>query len=86
MRGINSLHISKSAQLYVPSSLPTGTLIDLAVTELAVQFKNKKLQFMILDFNPSEWGYLKPSQYCDVGRFLYGYLNFELNCSRVYSK
>ena len=21
-------------------------------------------------FNPSAWGYLKPSQHCDVGRFL----------------
>jgi len=27
-------------------------------------------------FNPSAWGYLKPSQYCEVGRFLYGVFKF----------
>jgi len=26
--------------------------------------------------NPSAWGYLKPSQYCDVGRFFYGLFKF----------
>ena len=26
--------------------------------------------------NPSAWGYLKPSQYCNVGRFLYGVFKF----------
>jgi len=26
--------------------------------------------------NPSAWGYLKPSQYCDVGRFFYGVFKF----------
>jgi len=26
--------------------------------------------------NPSAWGYLKPSQYCDVGRFFYRVFKF----------
>jgi hypothetical protein len=38
------------------------------------------------DINPSAWWLLKPSSYCDVGRFFTGYLNFELNCAGVYSK
>jgi hypothetical protein len=36
--------------------------------------------------NPSAWGHLNPSSYCDVGRFFIGYLNFEQNCAVVYSK
>jgi len=30
----------------------------------------------LLKIKPSAWGYLKPSQYCDVGRFLYGIFKF----------
>jgi len=26
--------------------------------------------------NPSEWGHLNPSSYCDVGRFFYGAFKF----------
>ena len=35
--------------------------------------------------NPSAWGHLIPSSYCDVGRFPAGYLTFELNCAGIYS-
>jgi len=35
--------------------------------------------------NPSAWGRLIPSSYCDVGRFPAGYLTFELNCAGIYS-
>jgi len=31
------------------------------------------LEYLI---NPSAWGYLNPSQYCDVGRFFYGVFKF----------
>jgi hypothetical protein len=34
--------------------------------------------------NPSAWGHLIPSSYCDVGRFPAGYLNLELNFAGVY--
>ena len=34
--------------------------------------------------NPSVWGHLNPSSYCDVGRFFSCYLNFELNHAGVY--
>ena len=30
--------------------------------------------------NPSAWGHLNPSSYCDVGRLFTGYLNYGLNC------
>ena len=36
-------------------------------------------------FNPSAWGHLIPSSYCDVGRFPAGFLTFELNCAGIYS-
>jgi len=29
-----------------------------------------------LAFNPSAWGLLKPSSYCDVGRFFYRVFKF----------
>jgi hypothetical protein len=35
--------------------------------------------------NPSAWGHLIPSSYCDVGRFPAGYLNLELNFAGVYA-
>ena len=35
--------------------------------------------------NPSTWGHLIPSSYCDVGRFPARYLTFELNCAGIYS-
>jgi len=38
------------------------------------------------NLNPSAWGHLNPSSYCDVGRFFYRVLNFELKCAGVYSK
>jgi hypothetical protein len=38
-----------------------------------------------MKINPSVWGHLIPSSYCDVGRVSAGYLNFELNCAGVYS-
>jgi hypothetical protein len=38
-----------------------------------------------LRFNPSAWGHLIPSSYCDVGRFPAGYLNLELNIAGVYA-
>ena len=28
--------------------------------------------FMATSFNPSAWGHLNPSSYCDVGRLFYG--------------
>ena len=30
--------------------------------------------------NPSAWGHLNPSSYCDVGRLFTGNLNYGLNC------
>ena len=36
--------------------------------------------------NSVMWGHLNPSSYCDVGRFFYRVLNFELKCAGVYSK
>jgi uncharacterized protein (DUF983 family) len=30
--------------------------------------------------NPSAWGHLNRSSYCDVGRLFTGYLNYGLNC------
>jgi len=29
-----------------------------------------------MSFNPSAWGHLKPSSYCDVGRFFYRAFKF----------
>jgi hypothetical protein len=46
--------------------------------------EEKLVEYLFI--NPSAWGLLKPSSYCDVGRFFTGYLNFELNCAGVYSK
>jgi len=37
-------------------------------------FKMEKCGIFVL--NPSAWGYLNPSQYCDVGRFFYGVFKF----------
>ena len=31
---------------------------------------------IVFSLNRSAWGYLKPSQYCDVGRFFYGVFKF----------
>ena len=33
--------------------------------------KKNEIVFMYL-FNPSAWGHLNPSSYCDVGRLFYG--------------
>ena len=29
-------------------------------------------KLLLLGFNPSAWGHLNPSSYCDVGRLFYG--------------
>ena len=36
--------------------------------------------------NPSAWGHLNPSSYCDVGRLFTGYLNYGLNCREKMKK
>jgi hypothetical protein len=40
---------------------------------------------LIPPFNPSTYGDLIPTSYCDVRRFPAGYLNLELNFAGVYA-
>ena len=48
-------------------------------------FPNKRDIIVIsTDINPSAWGHLNPSSYCDVGRFFYGVFKFGAkSCSFV---
>ena len=49
------------------------------------RIKSKIYETCLANINPSAWGHLIPSSYCDVGRFPAGYLTFELNCAGIYS-
>ena len=53
-----------------------------ATKEISCLIWNLKLQYWVhknllfLAINPSVWGHLKPSSYCDVGRFFYRVFKF----------
>jgi hypothetical protein len=55
-----------------------SAFLQLFLTVYSDTIKNGNSKILL---NPSAWGHLIPSSYCDVGRFPAGYLNFELNCA-----
>jgi hypothetical protein len=49
---------------------------DCVVGSLAVAVFTIVFHTELHQFNPSAWGHLIPSSYCDVGRFFYRVFNF----------
>jgi len=54
--------------------LAMGQVFSLNTSVFSCHSSNTAYSYFII--NPSAWGHLKPSSYCDVGRFFYGVFKF----------